>query len=253
MEINWTTFALEILNFLVLVWILKRFLYKPVLDIIAQRRGAVEKILREAEDAKREAEALQKSLAGRQAKSEQERQQARDELRQEIEKLRAQQLVALRSELDAEREKSRAIEQGRQSAITRDAEASALTLAARFATRLLEQVSSPELEMRLLEIITRNLSQLSEADIARLRSGWTNEPEGALVTSAYPIPASQSERLEQVLTTLVGARIPVRYEQIPDLLSGVRINIGTWALGANLGDELAGFVTLALDVSGETR
>jgi len=252
LEINWTTFVLEILNFLVLVWILKRFLYKPVLDIIAQRRGAVEKILNEAEDAKREAEALQKSLAGRQAKSAQERQQARDELRQEIEQLRAQQLVALRSELDAEREKARAAEQRRQSASARDAEATALTQSARFATRLLEQVSSPELELRLLEIITQDLAHLSEADIARLRGGWTNKPEGALVSSVYPIPASQTARLEQVLTTIVGTRIPVHYEQVPDLMSGVRINIGAWVLGANIGDELAGFAALALDIPGET-
>ena len=37
MELNWTTFALEAVNFMVLVWILKRFLYKPVLAAIAQR------------------------------------------------------------------------------------------------------------------------------------------------------------------------------------------------------------------------
>ena len=40
MQIDWTTFALEIINFLVLVWILKRFLYRPVLDTLARRRAA---------------------------------------------------------------------------------------------------------------------------------------------------------------------------------------------------------------------
>ena len=42
MEVDWTTFALEIINFLILVWILKRFFYHPVLDIIARRRICIE-------------------------------------------------------------------------------------------------------------------------------------------------------------------------------------------------------------------
>ncbi len=48
MELNWTTFALEIVNFLILVWILKRFLYKPVLEAIARRKTAIDKTLSDA-------------------------------------------------------------------------------------------------------------------------------------------------------------------------------------------------------------
>ena len=41
MELNWTTFALEIVNFLALLWILKRFLYRPVLATLAERRAGI--------------------------------------------------------------------------------------------------------------------------------------------------------------------------------------------------------------------
>ena len=54
MELDWTTFALEIINFLVLVWMLKRFLYRPVLATLAERRAGIERTLAEARaDAKR--------------------------------------------------------------------------------------------------------------------------------------------------------------------------------------------------------
>ena len=58
MELNWSTFLLEIINFLVLVWILKRFLYQPVLDVIARRRKAIEAQLAEALRLQDEAESL---------------------------------------------------------------------------------------------------------------------------------------------------------------------------------------------------
>jgi len=48
MEFSWTTFFLEIINFLVLVWILQRFLYKPVMKVIAQRKAHIESRLEEA-------------------------------------------------------------------------------------------------------------------------------------------------------------------------------------------------------------
>ena len=48
MAIDWTTFALEVVNFLVLVWLLKRFLYQPVLEVLVQRRAGVARTLEEA-------------------------------------------------------------------------------------------------------------------------------------------------------------------------------------------------------------
>ena len=57
MQIDWTTLVLEIINFLVLVWILKRFLYRPVMEAIAARQQRVEGKLAEAraiEDGARE-------------------------------------------------------------------------------------------------------------------------------------------------------------------------------------------------------
>ena len=58
MEFDWTTFVLEALNFLVLVWLLKRFFYQPVLAEIEARRDATAKTIADAETVRREAEAL---------------------------------------------------------------------------------------------------------------------------------------------------------------------------------------------------
>ena len=43
MELDWTTFILELINFLVLIWLLNRFLYKPVMKVIAQRKTTIQK------------------------------------------------------------------------------------------------------------------------------------------------------------------------------------------------------------------
>ena len=58
MEFSLSTFVLELINFLVLVWILKRFLYRPVLDIIARRREQIDATMAEAKRIEDNAQAL---------------------------------------------------------------------------------------------------------------------------------------------------------------------------------------------------
>ena len=65
MEVDWTTFALEIINFLILVWILKRFFYHPVLDVIARRRAGIEKEMADAKAVEEKARVLEQQYENR--------------------------------------------------------------------------------------------------------------------------------------------------------------------------------------------
>ena len=114
MELSWTTFVLEIINFLVLVWILKRFLYKPVLKVIARRQAGIEKRLSDAEALHADAEKLQIQYEGRLADWEQERQQARESLARELDTERTRKMEELQTALKQEREKARVAESHRQ-------------------------------------------------------------------------------------------------------------------------------------------
>jgi F-type H+-transporting ATPase subunit b len=148
-EVNWSTFVLEFINFLVLVWLLKRFLYKPVLEIIEQRRAAIEATLAEAETRHSDAEKLQAHYETRVADWEQERQQSREALVRELEIEREHQLADLKTELALEREKSHAADARRQADSQRQMESTALEHGARFASRLLSLATGPELHTRL--------------------------------------------------------------------------------------------------------
>jgi F-type H+-transporting ATPase subunit b len=244
MELNWSTFILEIINFLILIWILKRFLYKPILNIVEQRRIAVEKVLHDAEVAKSEAQTLNQRYEERQANWEHERQLASEKLTQEIEEERARQMDALKSNLEKEQDAARAAESYRQAAVERAVEKTAMKQAARFASRLLEQFSGPELEAHFLDSIVNEISQLPEESTAKLRDSKTKMPEHILIESAYPINESQKNKLEKSLSILLGDNIPTDYEQHEDIICGLRISIGAWILNANIRDELSGFVEL---------
>ena len=245
MELNWSTFLLEIINFLVLVWILKRFLYKPVLNVIARRRAGIEDQLAEARRLHDEADSLKAEYENRLDDWDHERQQARDVLAQELDEERARQMETLQTTLAQERQKAQVAESRQRAEAAREIEHQALQQSAQFATRLLSQAAGPELEACLFDLLVDNLSSLSSDQIAALKTHWGEPPESIMVASAYPLAEGQRQRLEEALTEVTGLAVPVHYKQNPDLLAGLRITIGAWVLHADVHDELRVFTEFA--------
>lgn len=246
MEWNWSTFVLEIVNFLVLVWILQRFLYRPVLDIIAERQKAIQARLDEAHRLSTESETLRDSYGSRLDEWEKERAEAREKLDREIEVERNDRLEALARELETEKEKSRVVNARKDEERRRETERQALRQAAAFSARLLEGAAGPELEQRLVAVLLRDLQDLSESRIAEFREQWDRgAPDFVDVTSGYELGASQQESLTEALQRVVGEPVEVRFRVDTDLIAGLRIVAGSWILAANVQDELRGFAEFA--------
>ncbi len=247
MELNWSTFILEIINFLILIWILKRFFYKPVLDVIARRRAGIEKTLEEARSLHNDAEALQKQYESRLTEWHQERQAARKVLEEEIQGEREKQMSALQATLEEERKKSRFAAQRQLQASQLQNEKTALRQGAQFASKLLSAVSCPELENRLIDLFLADFSSLSAEHLSKLQDAAGNSPEHILITSAHPLESNRCQSLEHALSRILAVNVNghVRYKQDKALLAGIRINAGAWILRANLLDELKGFTDFA--------
>jgi len=241
LELNWSTFLLEIFNFLILVWILKRFLYKPVLDAVARRRSKIDEQLDQARQMHDEADRLKADYQNRLTEWNKERQQLRNELDQELDTERSRQMTELQNALDKAREKAQIRESRRQDELRREAEYQALQQASQFASRLLAEASGPELETRLVKRMLDDMTELTDEQVDALKTQWGKPPDSIQVVSAYPLAQDLQQQLEQRLAKISGLDVPVSYTQNPELLAGVRITIGAWALNINLQDELKGF------------
>ena len=245
MELSWSTFVLELINFLVLVWILKRFLYQPVLNVIAQRKAGIEAVRAEAENLQARAEELRQQYEGRLAEWSRERQQARNDLNRELEAERGRRLEACRRELAQEREKARVVEANRQADAAALAQQTALVQGARFASRLLAAGAGADTQAGLVELVIEGLAQLADERVSAIRGSLAQTPGEVVVSSAFALEGDQRGRLAQALQAVTGAAQPPRFELDRELLAGVRINAGSWVLGCNLQDELDGMTELA--------
>ncbi len=245
MELNWTTFVLEIINFLVLVWVLKHFLYQPVKSVVARRRESINAQLEEAEARQKEAEALRGQYENRLADWEGEREQARQALQQEIEAERSRLHETLRQELSAEREKAAVLAEREMGDKLRENESRALEQGARFVSRLLEGIASPEVQSRLLERLLMELKELPPAQRDALQAITNGKAIPVMVLSAFPLSEAEKERLKQRIERLVPGNQAFEWREDRKLVAGLRITVGPWVIHANLHDELKSFAAIA--------
>ena len=84
MEIDWITFVAQIVNLFVLVWLLKRFLYRPVLDVIEKRRNEINEKMNSAASLQKQAESELHSLQSEKAIFEKSLQKQRNDLAKEL-------------------------------------------------------------------------------------------------------------------------------------------------------------------------
>jgi len=244
LELNWSTFVFEIINFLVLIWIMKRFFYKPVLGVIERRRKAIDEKLADAESLHTEGSKLKAHYEERLGNWEKERQQARDILLVDVAEERSRMMGELDTALEQEREKARVGEERRIQEQFNRAEEQALRNGSLFVTRLLDQIASLDLEVRLIDIFLKEFGALPSERIDSLRRGWGEGPVKATLVSAYPLMPEQQQQLINAMDDITEKQAVLEFEQDPELFAGLRITINGWVLGLNLRDELRGFSEL---------
>ena len=240
MQFDLTTFIFEIINFLILIWILQRLFYKPLLEVIAKRKQFIDQTLADAKAIQAQADEQRVLYENRQKAWEQEKQAAINALNVQLEQEKVAAMQKLAVDLEAERQKYKVTQLHKQHELEQQAEKQAMRNAAKFASLLLKQTAGQELETRLFELLLSRITNLPKALV--LPNTQTIQ-----VSSVYPLNATQREQLEQQLGKQIPQATRFDYQENPELIAGLRIDIGAWVLNANLQHELLGFTEFDYD------
>lgn len=239
MLIDWFTVLAQVVNFLILVWLLKRFLYRPILDAIDAREKRIAKELADADAKKAEA------------------QQERDEFQHKneaFEQQRATLLVKVTDEAKAERQ--RLLDDARQAADALAAKrqetlrseqqslSEALSHRAReevfaIARKALADLATSSLEERMTEVFIRRLHEMDAKAKAGLGDALKSASDPGRVRSAFDLPPEQRTVIQNAINEAFSADIHLRFETAPDLISGIELSTDGQKVGWTIADYLA--------------
>jgi F-type H+-transporting ATPase subunit b len=236
MGFDLTTFCFEILNFLVLIWLLQRFLYKPVLKVITERQESMEKQVADATCKLEEAERLKSQYENRLTQWDKEKTELMSSLRVELQAEREQQLSKVRQEVENERKKAQGLIDMQMQEEERRCEQSALDLAAQFAAKVLSQLTSPELERSICKLFLADLRATAPDTAARVAADIGQKGNIISVSTAFPLDSDLRAKLETTLHEAMGVQGSYEYAEAPALLAGIKVTAGGTVLEASLKD-----------------
>jgi F-type H+-transporting ATPase subunit b len=239
MLINWFTVFAQAVNFLILVWLLKRFLYKPILHAIDEREKGIASQLAQAEAKKAEAQRDRDDFQHKSQEFDQQRaallkkatdeaaaqrQQLLDEARKDADSLLARRQESLRSE-----------QQNLSQEIIRRTQQEVFAIA----RKALADLAAVSLEQRMVEIFVQRLRALAGPAKEQLTAALKSSTNPPRVRSAFDLPPAQRSTIENAVKESFGAEIQVRFETAPEVVSGVELSTNGQKVAWSVADYLA--------------
>lgn len=251
MLIDWFTVCAQAINFLILVWLMKRFLYKPILNAIDAREKKIAAELADADAKRAEAQTERDQFQEKNEQFEQlrlgmlnkaqddaraEREKLFDEARQAADQLRAK--TKERFALDAENLKQSIAHRTQQEVFA-------------IARKTLSDLASVSLEEQVTVAFIRRITEMDSNTRASLVAGSSaissvGSSAGsaaapsliATVRSAFDLSAEQRAAIESALNRALSMPVQLSFETDPDLISGIELVANGQSIAWNISDYL---------------
>jgi F-type H+-transporting ATPase subunit b len=240
MLIDWFTVGAQALNFILLVWLMKRFLYQPVLDAIAAREKRIADQIADATAKQTLASTERKTFEDKNSAFDQQRAGLLDKAKADAqaEGLRlADAAQKAAASLGAQREQALATQAAHLQQLIAGRAAHEVFAVAR---KTLADMATTSLEERMVEVFARRLGELPDADRRKLGDAVKASAEPVLMRSRFELPAAQQATLRQAVNTAFSADVPLRFDLAADAVCGIELSAGgqklAWTIAEYLSD-----------------
>lgn len=223
MLIDWFTIVAQAINFMILVWLMKRFLYKPILHAIDEREKRITKELADADTKRSEAEKERERFQKKNEDFDRHRDELLSKVNNEVKGERQRLLDEARRAADVLRIK-------RQDALKREQQSLNDEIIRRtrrevfaIARKTLTDLSGESLEEVISEVFIRRVRELNNETREDLAKALKTSSEPVLVRSAFELPSDQRTAIQRALNEAFSMEIQVRFESTPEVISGIEL------------------------------
>ena len=238
MLIDWFTVGAQALNFIILVWLLKRFLYGPILNAVDARERRIAAELADADAKKAEAQKERDEYQHKNEQFDQQRAALFSKATDEANAVRQRLLGDARKAVDA-------LSTKRQEALRSDANNLNQAIRRRtqqevfaIARKALTDLATTSLEERMSEVFTRRLRTMDGKAKERIAEAIKTESEPAVVRSAFELPVAERAAIQKALNETFSAEVNIRFETAPALVSGIELTTNGQKIAWSIADYI---------------
>lgn len=248
MQIDWFTVAAEIVNFLILVFLLWKFLYQRIVNIAEEREEKIASRYAEVEEHEQEAKEEAETYRRRRQELEEEREALLAEVREEAEEHRHELIREARSAVEEQQEEwSKAMVREQRRFLRRLHQRAGEQVYA-VARRALADLADADLEEQVVDVFIDRLHQLDDDKRQSIINSLRDS--NAELRTAFPLPENRRQEIVDVLRKQLSEDLSPQFNIDEDLVCGVALRVDgrqvTWNIDSYL-DRLEQQVQETLD------
>lgn len=236
MKINLFTFIAQIINFLILVFILYKMLFKKIIALMDERekkiQGEIDRAKKLEEDAKKEKE----SFSRKTQEIENQKSSLLEKMHEEVSNRRKSEIEKVKKEVAALDKKWRDDILSKKVEFFSSLQKETASLACTISKELLQGFANTSLESAALQNFQKRLEKLPEDKKREIKEGYI----GKKITfkTSFPISSNDQESLKKSLEKVIDTTVSADFIQDPSLILGVEAKIGDMQIGYSILDYL---------------
>ena len=238
MHINWWVFLCQILNFLLLMGLLKYFLYGRIIKAMDDREAKIAARFAEAEDLKVKATEAAGLYEKRNQLLNEAKEQMLNEATMAADAKRKELMEKVREEVDQ-------VKARWQDMLVREKDAFFYDLRQRAAKQLyatarkaLSDLADTDLEARIIDEFIRRIRELDQEKSVQIRNAIRGGGNQVIIQSAFSISASRQAQIEEVLKKQITNGFTLRYMRQPEIVSGIELRVNGHKIAWSLNEYL---------------
>lgn len=228
MQIDWFTFAAQIVNFLVLLAILKRLLYDRIVAAMDRREQEIAGRLDEAERQQREATEQKERYQDRQEQLETRRNKIISQARDEAEETKKRLLGEARDEVEAKRRQWHDALKREQSDFQKQVQRQGTRQVIAISRQVVADLANRDLEEQVVATWRDQLEALDDDQWQQLRKA-TGKNDGLTISSAFKLSKGARQSIEKPLIEHLG-KISPTYRESDRVVFGIVLEAGGFQL-----------------------
>lgn len=232
------TVGAQILNFLILVWLLTRWLYGPIRRAMTARETRIREELDAASRLRDEAEVEGARYRDLIAAVETEQEARRAEVRAELDAWRRDHTQAVRTEVEAMRDRWQQALQQEKAAFLLELRTRASSAVLDVARRTLRDLADRDIEAHVTARFLTEVRALTADERAQLVAAAHADGSRIHVRTAFHLDEAARSRLAVGLADVLGGDLPVEFDTAPELVAGVELRAGGYKIAWSIGDYL---------------
>ena len=235
MNISWFEIIAQIINFFIILFILQKLLYKPVLNAMAKRQERIQKSQIEADEKMIEAKELIAKYDKRIADIQKEKRDIMDDARKEAEEKKESLIEGYKKEADNKRKVYLKEIENEKERFTKNLRKNLGNSAIKIAAHTLDAISSKELDVEMFNTFILNLEDLTQ----NIPNHDVLKEETVSIHSSRELSQDERKTIENVLKDQIKNLREINYETDSSLILGYELNLQTYTVHANVKNYLS--------------